>query len=187
MDFQGKSSVKSNGEPLCVLTYRTHWKIFTVFCVGFLVFFFGVSTFVLLARNTIHSLYNPVMGFFFLLFASRLIDILLFSEIRLYPDRMVKVWKLLGSKEIRLANARLRGGNMMGAGGKTLFNKDTNVYLGWLLRLFHLTGITYAEHFADPEAVKKLNTILADLSGRKVEDFEARRISMDKLIEGDKK
>jgi hypothetical protein len=186
MEEQDKREMKLNDEPLFVLRYHVFMRVSAIFICSFFIFFFGVCAFVLTARNTVQLLYQPVFGFLSFWLAFQVIDLLLFGGIRLYRDRIVQNWRLIGSREIKLANARLRGGYIIpGAGGKSFFNKDTNEYLGWLTRLFHLTGITYLEHLADPQDVKELNILLADLSGRKVEDFEGRKILMGNLIKED--
>jgi hypothetical protein len=94
---------------------------------------------------------------------------------------------LLGAIEVKLANAKLTGYRRLGAGTKTFYNQESlpSFVLWALLGTFFRGGICYTEHFADPKDVKELNRLLAELSGRKVEEFERSRILMPKLIKGE--
>jgi hypothetical protein len=61
----------------------------------------------------------------------------------------------------------------LGIGGKIFVREDLKSYYR-ALRPFcpFITGVSYNELFARPEDVRKMNELLAELSGRKVEDFE---------------
>jgi hypothetical protein len=93
-------------------------------------------------------------------------DLLLFKEIRLYRDRIVRVWKGIGERAIRLADARLSSNFRGGLRAKVICHQDTS-WLGAIAK-----GVNYNEELADPKDVLNLNSLLAELSGRKVEEFE---------------
>jgi hypothetical protein len=91
-----------------------------------------------------------------------------------------------GEREIKLADAWLGTRTSdFGWGAKGIFDGQPNRYWGWLPITFHLTGIDYKDHFADRKDVGKMNSLLAALSGRKVEEFE-RNMKMQKLMKEDK-
>jgi len=96
---------------------------------------------------------------------SQVIDLVLFKEIRLYQDRIVKVWELLGQREIGLTNATLTDLSSDAFRSKRISNQTRR----WLPGLFN--GISYDEDLPDPEDVKKLNRLLAALSGRSVREL----------------
>ncbi|MFA5846467.1 MAG: hypothetical protein WC855_06150 [Thermodesulfovibrionales bacterium] len=102
-------------------------------------------------------------------------DSLFSKEIRIYKDKIIKVWHLLGRREIELRNARLDGKKMVLVSTKTISNQDTKF-------LANFRGIFYNEHLANQKDIKKLNGILAELTGRKSEDFEQSIIKFKKLI-----
>ena len=91
---------------------------------------------------------------------------MLFREVRLYQDRIVKAWKWIGAKEIKLENASFTTSIPGGRNARTVCNQDTK----WYLR--GITGIFYHEDLADPKEVKKLNSLLAYLSNRKLQEIE---------------
>ncbi|AFM25501.1 hypothetical protein [Desulfomonile tiedjei] len=162
---------KSDDQPLFILKYRWLRKSIPISGLVLCVLFVGICTF--FAPGV--KLSSRIIGLFiFLLFLLRLIDLLLFREIRLYKDRIAKVWKLTGTREIMLANARLRSywNPTLGVCGKSISNQNLNEHWGWILNVFLLSGVSYLEHLADPKDVKKLNSLLAEISGRKIEDFE---------------
>jgi hypothetical protein len=112
-------------------------------------------------------------------FILMLINALLMKEIRLYRDRLVQVCRLLGEKEVQLATANFRGGNVPPYGMKYMYPQDWNRFSG-LIR-----GILYDEYLAEREDVKKLNACLADLSGREIEEFEGLATKMTPFIKGE--
>lgn len=171
MNDRDPSEADSPNEPLFVLKYRAFMRAGIVFIFSFWIFFFGVCTFVVPANGTIQLLYKPFFGFVSFILLFLVVELVLFREIRLYRDKIVKEWRLIGSKEIELANARLENCSRCGASTKLFSDQDSNSP-NWLRLLFPTRVISYAEHFADPEDVKELNRLLADLSGRKVEEFE---------------
>ena len=67
-------------------------------------------------------------------------------------------------------------------GTKFFFKQGMSTY--WLIPMAfcHSMGITYHEYFADERKVKQLNSLLAELTGRKVAEFE-KMGTMKKLIE----
>jgi hypothetical protein len=175
----------SRDEPLFVLKYRLYWKFVLISLFSFLVFLSGMLAFVLPAKNTTLLVCKPVYGLLAFWFLLQTLGIMLFSGIRLYRERIVKEWRLIGSTEIQLADASLLGGNFGGTSGKTFFNRGAGRWLLWLQWLFPIRGVSYIESFALPDRVKELNRLLADLSGRNVEEFQATNISIPRLIKED--
>gem|GEM_PF-2466967 len=111
-------------------------------------------------------------------------DMLLLKEIRFYRDKIVKEWKFTRLRELELAEAGLSSkvSSAWGLGKKWFFEHGKNS--AWeriLSAFFFTTGISYQEHFADRRQVKQLNSLLAELSGRKIEEFEKSGI-MERLI-----
>jgi hypothetical protein len=124
----------------------------------------------------------------FFIFAPFLVDMLLFKEIRLYRDRIVKEWRLVGSRELDLADVGLmsQGWSAMGIGAKCFFKQGMGPFWRFLMSFVHQIGITYKEHLADPKKVKQLNSLLAELSGRRIEEFE-QTVTMEKFIKDQKR
>lgn len=169
-------------KPLCVLKYRWYWKASAIVISSFFTFFLGVCAFVLPAQNIVQWIYKPIFGFLSFVFGFQFVDVLLFNGIWLYPDRIVKRWSLLAQHGIKLANAQLRGRSLLGGTGKNFFSQNAKAYQRWLAAIFPMLGISYLEHFCDPQDVEEMNRNLAKLSGRKIEEFEGTRISMVKLM-----
>jgi hypothetical protein len=181
--------VKSYDDPLFVLKYQQRKVIPMV--VLWLLLFGLLGTYGLFAhigRSTFHLIFARSFGFLSLLIcAAGVTEILLFKEIRLYRDKIVKAWRLIGTRELELAKAGLACGmSISGYGAKSFFEQGMSPY--WLLPMtfFHSMGITYHEYFADESEVKRLNALLAELSGRKIEEFE-QMLKMEKFIEGEKR
>jgi len=109
------------------------------------------------------------------------IDIVLFNEVRLYSDRIVKIWKFLDPVEVRFVNARLDGIRVPVGSRRRIFDINTS-------RLMALIkGVCYDESLVDTEDVGKMNSLLADLSGRRVKEFEAAIIRINNLVKEEKK
>jgi hypothetical protein len=151
----------------------------------------GLAAFDVVDVVDAHPLRSRVIGVIGLcIVAPIFLDILLFREVRLYKDRMVKIWNYIGKREIKLADARLLSiaDYAIGDGRFKLrsynkimrfFDRRTNVAWSYMPCM----GVFYNEMPADQDDVKKLNTLPADLTGRKVEEFEQPRIRMDRLIQ----
>ena len=73
-----------------------------------------------------------------------------------------------------------------GAGAKCFFKQGMNPYRRFFMAIFHSIGITYKEYLADQRKVRQLNSLLAELSGRKIEEFEQTG-TIEKLIKGEQK
>ena len=91
----------------------------------------------------------------------------------------MKFWKWIGAKDIELANARLTTSIPGGRNARTVCNQNTK----WYLR--GITGIFYHEDLADPKEVKKLNSLLVYLSGRKLQEIEYPAPLKKLIKEGD--
>jgi hypothetical protein len=180
MNDQEMSEEKSDKKPLFVLKYLGYKRIIPISGLVLCLFFFGLSTFVV---PSIPFSSRLIVFCFFSLFLIRLIDLGLFKELQLYRNKIVKVWKLIGAREIELATARLRSfiSPTLGVRGKSITNQDMNVHWGWIFSVFLLGGISYLEHLADPRDVKELNGLLAEISARNTEDFE-QTVVFDSII-----
>ncbi len=188
MNRPSESRSDSCDEPLFVLKYsraKVIWRLIVIFAA--LVVCWS-AVFHLTDPFWLQNLFLKVAGAVGLLYCSlKFIDILSFREVRLYNDRIVKVWEFIGKREIKLAEARLRcnAGKIISLGSykegpfnkyMTIFDRRTSVPFSGI------KGVSYDEKLADPDDVKKLNTLLAGLTGRKIEDFEQLRIRIDRLI-----
>lgn len=173
-------------EPLFVLRYRRG----NVFATTLL---FSVVTIPLSFAIFITSLANfpEVMSLIgmaisaLLILASifRVLGDLFFKEIRLYKDRIVRVSKLIGAKEIKLVNADLLvDGRDVDVKRSTpvskicIFEKAT---IPWPAQF---RGIVYDDRFVNWEDGKRFKCLLAELSGRKMENFEQTMLFSEKLV-----
>jgi hypothetical protein len=101
-----------------------------------------------------------------------IVELLIFKEIRLYKDRIVKEWKFFGVKELKLEGARLQSEYYSGMGSKSFYKQNSNPQWDWLLSFFLFTKISYGEYFTDPANLKEFHSALAQLTGRRVEEFD---------------
>jgi hypothetical protein len=182
MNVNDQSQVTSRLEPLFVLKYRRRRVLLWLFIYFFYALSFGLFAFVPLpAKDGIVFvlLGKFVFGLISLLGLFQFFDLLLFKEVQLYDDRIVKVWKWIGARAIKLVNASLTTSIPGGRYARTVCNQDTN----WYSR--GITGIFYYEDLACTKEVKKLNSLLAYLSGRKLQEIEYPA-TLNRLIkEGD--
>jgi hypothetical protein len=188
MNCPSESKSDSCDEPLFVLKYRREKVIKRLMLFLVLLGLFGVGAFDVV--DVAHPLRARVAGVIGLCICVPYLPELLFREVRLYKDRIVKIWIYIGEREIYLADARLLatadypigvGRFKLGPYYKTkrFFDRRTNVAWSYMPCM----GVFYDEMLADQDDVKKLNTLLADLTGRKVEEFEQPRIKIDRLIQ----
>jgi len=174
MDNSDQSNHISYDRPMFVLKYRTY-KVATRVILWVLAGLF--------LSLLVGSRLKPSFGFTFLFgitFDSLIIAGIAFlifhvafvREIRLHSNRIVKIWKYLGPVQIRLADAKL-----LGSGPRKGFydRNDTT---------FHLVAnrVNYDESLADAGDVRRMNSLLADLSGRRVEEFQEKEITMNPLV-----
>lgn len=166
-------------QPLFALKYqpqRVAWSVFWASIVGIpvgLILTFNAH----LAKTGFNVMLFITVGSLILIASIfQIIDSLLFKEIRVYKDRILKIWHLLGKREINFQDARMDGMRSPIVSTKKIFRSGTNVFLA------PFKGIYYDENLARPQDIKKLNSILADLTGRKVEEFEKFKITFKKLI-----
>ena len=175
---------KSADKPLFVLRYRKRRMIVPILGALFIVPIMFYGLFGHAAQSILEFVIVKTVPLgFLLLVIPALGDMLLVKEIRLYRNRIVKAWKLIGAREMELANVGLksRSAPTAGVGSKYFFTVDRKPYWGRLAAMFYITGITYQEHFADQKQVRQMNSLLAELSGRKVEEFE-QTVTMERLI-----
>jgi len=169
----------SHDEPLFVLKYRRGHVVFRIFCLSLIVLVFSVILLGIAFAGKDGFVFRLACELLFVLlliyFILKLVGLALFKEIRLYEDRMVKVSKLTGDTEIRLAEARFQNASSAALRAKRLASRDTK----WFLSPFK--GIFYYEDLPDPKDAKKLNYLLAALSGKKIREFE-EATTIDALI-----
>jgi hypothetical protein len=180
-------NMPADSELLFVLRYRRNLRAGIIFMWTSLAIVLGVMVLVVPPKGAKELAANVPVVYGVLMLLFNAIDLTLSNDIRLYRDRIVKRWTLLGEREVRLANAKLIGYSRLGGGAKTFYNQESypSFVLWRLLGTFFRGGVCYSETLADPKDVKELNRLLAELSGRKVEEFERPRISMPKLIKRD--
>jgi hypothetical protein len=174
----GKTDVSSCDEPLFVLKYRRFIRGGLIALFSFWVLF--ASTMILADPDPhFHDVAAVALLTYFTLM--QLVELLLFKEFRLYRDRIVKVWRLIGSRELALANARLEIFSIFSLSGKHFFVQESNPCRR-LLQWFSFKRVFYLDYFAYPQDAQELTRHLAYVSGRKIEEFERFRILMPKLI-----
>ncbi len=182
---EASSQVESYDEPLFILKYQKRRMIVPIIGVLFFMPFIIYGLFVDISLSTLQLIMGKLCASLLLvIMLPFLVDMLLFEEVRLYRNRIVKTWKLLGERELALAKVGLMSQSWptWGIGAKCFFEQGMSPYWRWLTAIFHSMGITYKEHFADRKKVKQLNSLLAELSGRRVEEFE-QTVTMERLIQ----
>lgn len=180
MTDQGELGMKSHDEPLFVLRYRRHHVLLrTIFFAFGFIFFGGFTLFP--SRSVFDLIFKPAFGFLSLLSARGLIELLSFREISLYNDRIVQIRKFgIPETELKFANATLISSDTRVVGRKSIFDKDVKASRSWLLRTFLFWRIVvYEETLAKPEDVRRFNSLLAYVSGRKILELEG---DLDALI-----
>jgi hypothetical protein len=159
-----KTDTMSNSEPLFVLKYRVGSVAAFVTACLVLASIFGIALFAMpLDRSSLVRFFleELAFGFVFLVILSALIGLLLFDEIRLYSDRIVKARRFLRDTEVHLADAKYRvDGNAV-----AMLSRNA-VKLGPLFQ-----GVVYSCGLVNPEDHKKMISLLARLSGRTTEEF----------------
>lgn len=172
--------IKQEGKPLFVLKYRGYKVFLRAISYSGAASVFAAAAFVSGPRVT-HTgldllgfvLFQIIASFIVFLGIYLVVDMVLLKGIRIYKDRIVRVWNLPGPVEF--ATARHAGFTSL-ISHKFFFDKATNRFV----RLF--TGVFYDESLADAEEIKKLNRLLAELSGRNVEEFERFHIRETRFI-----
>jgi hypothetical protein len=168
----------SDDEPLFVPKYRRGQVIARM--IPFFIAFFALGYGAFAGPPFIQVL--AVLGFF--IYVPIFIHFLFLREVRLYKDRIVGIWYFLGRRQVKLADAQMRiSRGVIGPYNrcKTICDKRANPDWG----LFN--GVFYNEKLADPNDVKTLNSFLAALTGRKVEEFEQENAMIDSLIKQEHK
>jgi hypothetical protein len=189
MNCRSESNSESSDEPLFVLKYRRGEVIKRLILVLFLIMplVWWISQHWNL-HGPKETLWLIWVSFALFHLSFLFMDILLFRQVALYKTKIVKTWHFVGKIQIKLADAQLRcrAGYKIYTGifdsgpfnrWMRIYDRRTNVALSYI------KAVCYDEKLADPEDVKKLNTLLADLTGRKVEELEQPRIRIDRLIE----
>jgi hypothetical protein len=174
------SGLKSDScdEPLFVLRYRREKVIGRM--VPFFIAFVALGYGLFVGPPLIQIL--AVLGF--IIYVPIFIHFLFLREVRLYKDRIVGIWYSLGRRQVKLADAQMKiSSGVIGPYNrcKTICHKRANADWGLL------TGVFYNEKLADPSDVKKLNSLLASLTGRQVEEFEQEDAMIDSLIKEENK
>lgn len=180
MTDQGELGMKSHDEPFFVLRYRRYHVLLRTFIFSFGFIFFSALT-LFPSRSFFGLIIKSTFGFLFLLFARDLVELISFREIRLYNDRIVQIRRFgIPEIEVKLADAALISSDSRAIGRKSIFNKDVKASRSWLLRTFLFWRIiVYEETLAKPENVRRFNSLLAYVSGRKILELEG---DLDALI-----
>lgn len=169
MPNRNESGLKLHVDPLFVLKYKRSRVLLWLFIYAFYVLFFAIIALMPVGHKgeiALPALKILVCGSVSLVMLFQLIDLFLFREIRVYEDRIAKVWKWIGVKEIGLASAFLTESVPGGWRARTICPPDTK----WYVR--GIKGIFYYQDLADPRDIKRLNILLAYLSRRRIQEFE---------------
>ncbi len=169
MNDEQASQEESSAEPLFILRYNIPTTIFRIvwYCLITLIFAGVVAVPGTNMSQLWHTLAVIYVGFFFLAFTFWTVDMILFKEIHLYQDRIVKVWRLIGQRQIKLSSAKFSRvnydwsiSNRGSVNRVTISDRRTSRY--WA----SIKGIHYDEGLADWNDVKKLNRLLESLSAK---------------------
>ena len=106
------SLITSPDQPLFVLRYRQGHVLFRIICYSliflvWLVFAIAIP-FVMkygLLDLAIALFFELISVFLFFRLILGIVDLILFREVRLYRDRMVKIWRFIGDRQTGLAQA----------------------------------------------------------------------------------
>lgn len=185
MDDQTKSEFKPRDGPLFVLRYRCYKVVLRLILYCFGVLIAGVSLFVIIVNHPLGFwvvLAIVLYGFGLLWLIFLVADMLCFREIRLHKDRIVKVGKFIGEIHVPLANAYLVAIKLPPISMKIVVNRDTKRFIARIKEVF------YDEYLAERQQARELNNLLADLSGREVEEFErVGTTTMTRLVREEKR
>lgn len=166
-------------EPLFVLRYDSRKHAVRIVFLFLCVVFFG---FVACAASIMDVSDSAVLivrimaGAALIWSLFLLVEALLFKEVRLYRDRMVKVRKRMSAKEIVLERARYVGASGVLGTPRSVFHQGSSSWIG------RITGISYDEDLVPTQDVGEMNGLLADLSGRPPRDFTGVSIDLNSLI-----
>lgn len=178
------TETEAGDKPLFALRYRPYKLGLRFLVLMILGPLFGIGLFADFPgpSSLLSELFRRlVFGLGFGLAVYQFVDLLLFREIRLYKNRIVKLRALCRPIEVKLENARLGGLKFLLAGGRRVVSRDAGI----ISRNFG--GLWWEENLVDPEQVKQFNMLLAKLSGRPLEDIKRLYISKQPLIEKEDK
>jgi hypothetical protein len=152
-----------------VLRYRCSHRLLRLF-----ILFFFIALFGLMALVPIGDKHGPVLsvivtfmfGAIAVLTVFHFVTLLLFREIRVYRDSIVGRRRWIGDREIKLTEASLIIADSRAFSARILCRQGTK----WYLR--GITGILYYPDLPDLKAIKKFNSLLAHMSGRRIGEFE---------------
>ncbi len=169
--------VTSNDQPIFVLRYRRcaiilHWFLCLLLIPAM---FYGIFLDPISKPIIEEVIRRMARAFVFIVSIDLLFNLLFFKEVRLYSDRISKVWHLFGSRDIPLRDAMLKGRNFY-ARPRRIYDLRKNPFLRFL------SGIFYREDMASKTDYRKMTSLLAELSGRSVQEFEQSKFSFKRLI-----
>jgi hypothetical protein len=101
------------------------------------------------------------------------VQTLLFDEVALYPERIIQKWHLIGQREILLKDAQL----MIGPNETLIYPQDSRSFI-----VAYSKGVVYRTMMAKPKDVKTFTALLAQLSGREVDEINGWNVRMKRLI-----
>jgi hypothetical protein len=168
-------------EPLLVVQYHGYKQVWRLVLLLLFTAFWGGFVLLGLRSNDEHALVGIIIecGAWLLLLVLiyGLIRTLLVGQIRLYRDRMVQTRKLMSDIEVRLADASYLCSNVPRS-----FMRVVNIFVGKNTWRSRRRGIIYEENMMAAKDVALLHRVLADLTGRKVSDFEQYRVKLNRLM-----
>jgi hypothetical protein len=167
----------SPDEPLFILKPQGTRRLmgllaFCIVLLGFALLIYALFP----SLGAIVSLVIILGGLLLLPIVLLMFESLLVQEIRLYRDRIVKFWKLIGVSEILLKEARLEGSAHVLGGTKITIGRGTKKNK----RPF--ANIAYIEGMFSKEDMSMFYRLLAELSGRETAEFERDTIRMERLV-----
>jgi hypothetical protein len=175
-------TLSEGSEPLFVLKYRVFGRVLRAIAAILVLVFLGLFLVVIptIGEFGVLRYFMELVCFAAtLVFLLSLAETMLFREIRLYKDRIVKVRHLIGNLEIVFKDAALIGGNTGFSDNRVFHKKGTDPNRIWWVSLRYLY---YDELMAARKDVTKMNTLLAELTNRDIREFQQKQISLDPLI-----
>jgi hypothetical protein len=100
-------------------------------------------------------------------------NLILIKEVQIFPDKALKIWGLIGSREVRFKDASVRGSTFV-------FTKTINIYNenhGILAR-----GVIVTGNFLEEGDFQRFKEILSDLSGRPLSEFSQFKFKMSPFL-----
>ncbi|MEW6352265.1 MAG: hypothetical protein AB1646_24710 [Thermodesulfobacteriota bacterium] len=188
-----ESSLQTTEAPLFVLKYR-RWPRAKLACYPLpFIYAIGIQIAAVPTESQwglVEILLRLVSSYGVVLLIAVSGEMVLFREIRVYRNRIVKAWIGLGEREVAWAHASLYGYGIKESAIRLRWVCDGRIKIHPILNpglgtsfLPPFRGVLYDEGLADRDDATRLNALLAELSGRTVAEFQPLCFKMDRFIQ----